>query len=157
MHHRTPFEREIQRHLPRLLRKLMRSRQFLREDLGQLNIPSGAYLFSCDERPMYIGIVGPHSQHGIRQRVRQHQGGTPAQAPLPSHMTKNTLGLDPAPTNAQIAARYMREFRAEQALVQQMEVRAIAVPETPGCALLASFEIFAAVNLQTPYNDFCTH
>ena len=157
MHHRTPFEREIQQHLPRLLRKLMRSRQFREEDLGELNIPSGAYLFSYNERPKYIGIVGPHSRHGIRQLVRQHQTGTPAQAPLPSHMTRHTLGLDPAPTNAQIAARYMKEFRAEQALVQQMEVRAIAIPETPGCALLATFEIYASVSLRTPHNNFCTH
>ena len=50
-----------------------------------------------------------------------------------------------------------KEFRAEQALVQQMEVRAIAIPETPGCALLATFEIYASLSLRTPHNSFCTH
>ena len=69
-------------------------------------------------------------------------------------MTRNALRLDQPPTNAQITARYMREFREQQEQVRGMEVRAVQITD---CNLLAVFEIYAAVNLRTPYNDFCTH
>ena len=57
-------------------------------------------------------------------------------------------------TRAQLVRDYEDEFREQQEIVRQMEVRAI---EIRCCTTLAVLEIYAAVNLRTPYNDFCTH
>ena len=63
-------------------------------------------------------------------------------------------GGTPDPTGPQIAELYMPEFAAFQELVREMEIKAIAIQD---CTILAVFEIYAAVNLGTPYNYFCTH
>ena len=122
--------------------------------MRDLDIHSGAYVFYEDENRLYVGIVGPHSMRGIRERVREHRNGSPRNAPLASRMTIEGLGLDPNTTRALLAKQYMPDFVAFRELVKDMEVRAIGIQ---CCTLLAAFEIYAAVNLATPYNDFCTH
>ena len=57
-------------------------------------------------------------------------------------------------TLAKLAECYTPQFKEQQQLVRNMEVRAV---EIKCCVTLAVFEIYAAVQLQTPYNNFCTH
>ena len=149
------FEEEILPQLKELLATLDVSRRYHERNLRKLDIHSGAYVFYRGEKPMpmYVGIVGPHSKGSIRTRVNQHRSGRPNQAPLAARMTIEGLELGPM-TLKQLAENHIKEFREQQQLVRRMEIRAV---EIQCCATLAVFEIYAAVNLRTPYNDFCTH
>ena len=122
--------------------------------LQDLNMNSGAYVFYEDRNPLYVGIVGPHSKQNIRKRVQQHRSSNPKQTPLASRMTIERFELDRATTRAQLAEQYRAEFAVCRELVREMKIRAV---EIQCCTILAVFEIYAAVNLGTPYNDFCTH
>ena len=147
------FEEEILPQLEELLAILVGSPPYHEGNLRDLGIHSGAYVFYRGEDPMYVGIVGPHSRGGIRTRVNQHRSGRPNQAPLAARMTIEGLELGPM-TLRQLGENHIEEFREQQQIVRGMEVRAV---EIQCCTTLAVFEIYAAVNLRTPYNDFCTH
>ena len=136
-----------------LLEKLKASTAYCGETLHSLHIHSGAYVFYKGSKPMYVGIVGPHSKQDIRRRIQQHRTGVARAAPLPSRMTIEDLQLGPM-TLKKLTQGYEAEFREKQRLVRNMEVRAV---EINCCVTLAAFEIYAAVTLETPYNDFCTH
>ena len=143
------FEEEIK---PQL-KDLRDSDPYREANPRDLGIHSGAYVFYQCKKPMYVGIVVRHSRRGIRQRIREQIGGRSSQAPLASRMTIEDLRLG-SMTLAQRARDYKPEFREQQERVGNMEVWAIEIQD---CTTLAVFEIYAAVNLQSPYNDFCTH
>ncbi len=155
MHGQVPvnntFEGEIYPQMVALLTRLQQSVPYRDQALHNLCIHSGTYVFYEDGKPMYVGIVGRCSKQDIRKRIQQHRNGRPSQ-PLASRMTIEYLRL------GSMAVRQLRkdspEFMANQDRVRNMEVRAV---EIKCCVTLAAFEIYAAVNLQTPYNDFCTH
>ena len=136
-----------------LLAALTGSPLYGEANLHDLAINSGAYVFYEGRRAMYVGIVGRCSKQDIRTRVNQHRRGVPKTAPLASLMTIAELRLGRL-TRSQLAADYCRQFRQQQERVRNMEVQAV---EIMCCVTLAAFEIYAAVQLQTPYNDFCTH
>ena len=77
----------------------------------------------------------------------------PSSAALASLMTKEKLGPDDT-TTATIKANHLPQFKEQQKLVRNMEVRAVKIK---CCVILAAFEIYAAVELQTRYNSFCPH
>ena len=139
--------------MEKLLKRLNGSRAYSESTLGDLAINSGAYVFYEDGKPMYVGIVGPHSKQSVRTRVGQHRTGLPSQAPLASLMTIEGLGLGFI-TRKQLRESYPTQFAEMKQRVQDMEVRAVKIK---CCVTLAAFEIYAAVQLETPYNDFCTH
>ncbi len=147
------FEEEIHHQLKPLLKELEASTPYCEETLDSLHIHSGAYVFYEGNDPMYVGIVGPHSKQDILTRIRQHRTGTTKTAPLPSRMTIADLGLGPM-TLKKLGQDHNAEFKEKQRIVRNMKVRAI---EIRCCVTLAAFEIYAAVTLETPYNDFCIH
>ena len=147
------FEEEIHPQMKPLLEKLKKSTAYREETLYNLDIHSGAYVFYEDGEPMYVGIVGRHSKGDVRGRIQQHRSGSPNQAPLASRMTIEDLRLGSMTLN-QLKRDYTSEFKEKQKLVRNMEVRAV---EIKCCVTLAAFEIYAAMTLETPYNDFCTH
>ena len=69
----------------------------------------------------------------------------PTSAPLASLMTKEAVPGNI--TTARVAADHLDLFRQKQAVVRNMEVKAVAIED---CVVLAAFEIYAAVQLQTP-------
>ena len=143
---------EINEQMGQLLATLEVSPAYSEKTLPDLRVNSGAYVFYEGGKPMYVGIVGPHSVKGIRDRIRQHMGWAPPSAPLASLMTKEALPGNI--TTARVAADHLDLFKQQQARVGNMEVQAVAIED---CVVLAAFEIYAAVQLQTPYNFFCTH
>ena len=147
------FQEEIHPQMKTLLEKLKKSTAYCEETLQNLHIHSGAYVFYEDDKPMHVGIVGRHSKGDIRKRIQQHCSGSPSAAPLASRMTIEDLRLG-SMTLKQLNRDYTPEFREKQKLVRNMEVRAVAIK---CCATLAVFEIYAAMTLETPHNDFCTH
>ena len=144
---------EIKTQTEQLLEELKRSRAYNEATLSNLTIDSGAYVFYRGNKAMYVGIVGPHSKQNIQTRVKQHFYGKPPSAPLASLMTMEKLELSSV-TRQQLSTQYLRQFETHQELVRKMKVQAI---EIRCCVTLAVFEIYAAVQLGTPYNYFCTH
>ena len=81
MHQGQPFENDIQRHLPKLLQGLLGGHRYTGQDLGNLNIPSGTYLFSQDDQPMYIGILAPTASTASGRGSGNIWVGTPPRRP----------------------------------------------------------------------------
>ena len=144
---------EINSKMKPLLEQLQKSTAYSNETLQNLDLHCGVYVFYQDGNAKYVGRVGPHSAQGIRTRIAQHCKGRPSEAPLASLMTIEYLGLGPL-TRAKLASDYRPQFDEQQTLVRNMEIRAV---EIKCCATQAVFEIYAALTLQTSYNDFCTH
>ena len=136
-----------------LLEQLQKSTAYSNETLRNLDLQCGVYVFYQDGKAKYVGRVGPHSKQAIRRRIAQHCRGRPSEAPLASLMTIEYLGLGSL-TRAQLTSDYRPQFDEQQTLVRNMKIRAV---EIKCCATQAVFEIYAALTLQTPYNDFCTH
>ena len=149
------FDKEIHPQLEPLLKELEASTPYSVENLEGLDINSGAYVFYDGNKAMCVGIVGPHSKQSIQTRIKQHSAGKPRVAPLASLMTIEALGFTPMTMTRKVLLQdHHAKFKEKQSEVCNMKVRAI---EIKCCVTLAAFEIYAAVTLMTPYNDFCTH
>ena len=144
---------EIVGQMEPLLDQLLRGTAYRGDTLQNLHVRHGIYGFFEGEMPMYVGRVGPTSKQPMRTRIRQHRNGHPRTAPLPTWMVRRHLGQNDI-TAQQIAVDYRSIFDQMQERVREMEVRVIEVED---CTIQAVFEIYSALVLQTPFNDFCTH
>jgi hypothetical protein len=125
-----------------------------REDLPL----AGIYLFSEGDRHLYVG-----RSRNIRRRLGQHctPGGSYLRGPFAFHLAREATGRAKA-TYKTIGSRpdLMRDaefsaaFRKAKARIREMDIRFVAEPDPLSQTLV---EIYAAVALQTPYNDFDTH
>jgi predicted GIY-YIG superfamily endonuclease len=121
--------------------------------------PSKAvYLFSEDGQHLYVG----RTNH-LRNRMRQH--ATPAaqhnQAVFAFRLARQHTGRILAAYSAEggrVALSkdpaFARAFAAEKARIRQMDLRFVEETDAFRQALL---EIYTAVALKTPHNDFETH
>lgn len=124
---------------------------------------SGIYLFSEGPRHLYVG-----RSKRLRHRIRYHSSGSAEDAPfafedapfafkLAREQTGNAKASY-SPTGSRralLADPVFREaFQASKRRIRQMDVRFVAEPDTNRQALL---EIYAAIALGAPYNDFDTH
>jgi len=116
------------------------------------------YLFSENETPLYVG----RTRH-LRQRMRQHS--IPAsqhnQAVFAFRLARQATGhleatYDTAASRATLCKdiEFAAEFSKAKVRVRQMQVRYVEERDPLRQALL---EIYVAVVLKTPYNDFNTH
>ncbi len=118
------------------------------------------YLFSEAGRHLYVGRTRRQS---LRQRLRQHSidSAQHNQAVFAFKIARETTGhLQPGYTakdsRAALAAdpEFARAFTQAKRRIRQMELRFVEEPEPLRQTLL---EIYVAVVLKTPYNDFDTH
>ena len=121
--------------------------------LQNLHVRHGIYVFFEGEMPMYVGRVGPTSKQPMRTRITQHRNGPPRTAPLPTWMARRRLGQNDI-TAKQIAEDHRSIFDQMQERVRAMNVFVVEIED---CTIQAIFEIYSALVLQTPFNDFCTH
>lgn len=116
------------------------------------------YLFSERDRHLYVGRT-----RQLRSRLRQHS--IPAaghnQAVFAFRLAREATGRTEAAyttAGSRVALTKDPDFAAAfdqaKARVREMDVRLVEEPDPLRQALL---EIYAAVVLQTPYNDFETH
>ena len=136
-----------------LLRQLLEGTAFRGDTLRNLHMRHGIYVFFEDGIPVYVGRVGPTSKQPMRTRINQHRNREPREAPLPAWMVRRQLNQNNI-TARQIAENHRPLFDQMQGRVQAMEVRVVEIED---CTIQAVFEIYAALVLQTPFNDFCTH
>lgn len=116
------------------------------------------YLFSENAKPLYVG----RTRH-LRQRMRQHS--IPAsqhnQAVFAFRLAREATGhleatYDIVASRAALwkDVKFAAEFSKAKTRVRQMQVRYVEECDPLRQALL---EIYVAVVLKTPYNDFNTH
>ena len=119
---------------------------------------SGIYLFSDDERPLYVGRsnrirgrLGSHCRDSSRHNAasfafrlaRERTGRTAAS--YTTAESRESLSNDPVFAAAFREAKAYRRSRRIQYVREEHQVTQ------------ALLEIYAAVRLKTPYNDFATH
>ena len=118
----------------------------------------GVYLFSEGKKHLYVGRT-----NRLRQRLQEH--GRPSSrhnsAPFAFLLAREETGRTTATyqtkgSRGELEADplFAAAFTAAKERVRAMNIRFVAQPDPLGQALL---EIYVAVALQTPYNDFDTH
>ena len=120
---------------------------------------SGVYLFTEAGRHLYVG-----RSNGLRARYGRHcrPGATQRQAAFAFQLARETAGRTKATYRAGPGSRaglmldpaFAAAFTAAKERIRKMEYRYVEETDQNRQALL---EIYCAVALATPYNDFGTH
>src|SRR5580700_498853 len=119
---------------------------------------SAVYLFTEDASPLYVG----RSNH-FSQRLGNHcrQSSRANQSVFAFKLAREGAGLTAASyTGSNTRAGLMTNtafaegFESAKQRLNRMQIRFVEEPDQVRQALL---EIYCAVALQTPYNDFSTH
>lgn len=119
---------------------------------------SGIYLFSDGDVPLYVG-----RSNRLRKRYFLHtrEGSQHNQASFAFRLAAEGLNLPPASYTKQGSRRvvastdeFIQEFSSAKKRIRAMSYRYVEETDQTRQALL---EIYAAVLLRTPYNDFGTH
>ncbi len=119
---------------------------------------AGIYLFSEGEEHLYVG-----RSNRLRGRLQEHArpSSTHNSAPFAFRLAREEVGMTKAsyvPKGSRADLESREDFRAAFAeakeRIRRMDVRFVEEQEPIRQALL---EMYAAVCLQTPYNDFDTH
>jgi len=152
-----PFERIIAGLQP-AMERLLAMEPVRIEAIPQGFPVSGVYLLSEGSRHLYVG-----RSRNIKQRLGRHSrpGATHRMAALAFRMAREETGH----VRRAYAARGSRKdlmqdprfaaaFMAAKARIRAMDVRAVAEADPATQAIL---EIYVAVELGTPYNDWDTH
>jgi hypothetical protein len=120
---------------------------------------SGVYLFTENGQPLYVG-----RSNGLRQRHGRHchPGATYRQAAFAFQLAREQTDHKKAAYRTGNESRkglmgdkaFAAAFREAKARIRAMEYRYVEEADQVRQALL---EIYCAVALDTPYNDFGTH
>ena|SRR5438094_193137 len=131
--------------------------------LGYQGLPigmakSGVYLFTEEARHLYVG-----RSNKLRGRYGRHclPGATYKQAAFAFRLARESTGKVQATYKTKGSRRDLMEdpvfieaFRAAKERIRNMEYRFVEEQDQNRQALL---EIYCAIVLGTPYNDFATH
>lgn len=118
----------------------------------------GIYLFSEDQEHLYVG-----RSRDIRGRIARHSrpGATHRMAAFAFRLAREATGyLDASYKKEGSRSKLMQDpdfldaFDQAKTRIREMDVRFVEEANPVRQALL---EIYVAVSLQTPYNDFRTH
>lgn len=149
------FNRSVAR-MPKLLKELQ-GKPFLTRD-NLYSIPKqGVYAFYHDDKPVYVG-----RSNNLKSRIQQH--GRPSSRHNSATLAFN-IAKEIMERNNQIpkfitrkeleeAPGFNQAFFLARNTVAQMKIRAIEIKDQIEQAM---FEIYAALALNTRYNDFGTH
>lgn len=120
---------------------------------------SGIYLFSKGDKHLYVG-----RSNNLRKRYGRHclPSATQRQAAFAFRLTREKTGHTKATYSRGEGGRawliaqpaFKTEFAAAKLWIRDLDYRFVEEADQNRQALL---EIYAAVVLQTPYNDFGTH
>ena len=142
--------------MPELLRDLQSSRARRRNDLSDIS-ERGIYVFYENEVPVYVG-----RSRKLKERLQVHSRPSSGHNSATfafilatevarkqnfefGQMTRTQLENDPV---------FGEFFRQAKVRVGEMKIRVV---EVPGPITQTVFEVYAALMLETPHNDFETH
>lgn len=151
------FERIIHRLDPKLIHLLEMS------PVSPSNLPKpmpkeGIYLFSEEGNHLYVG-----RSRNIRRRIQKHSrpGATHHTASFAFLLAREDTGMNqatykPEGSRAQLVEipEFADAFTKAKERIRNMDLRYVEETDSLSQALL---EIYVAVSLGTPYNDFRTH
>ena len=149
------FSEYIQR-MPILLNELKGKPLLNRHELE--GIPkSGVYVFYREGKPLYVG-----RSNRLKGRIQEH--GRPSSdhysATLAFNMTKEKVNFNRSKrrlatrNELEKAPGFKKAFFLTKKQVAEMQVKVVEIEDQIAQAL---FEIYAALTLNTKYNDFGTH
>ena len=147
--------REAVRRMPKLLRSLEESETIEISNVTGTIPKSGVYVFYENDKPIYVG-----RSNNMRTRLRQHgrESSGHNQATFAFILAKEQMKVDKkaSTTREQLekAPGFEEAFYEARRRVREMKIRFIPIGDQIDQAL---FEIYAALALRTPYNDFGTH
>jgi len=147
---------EYIRRMPILLNELKGTPLLNRNELK--DIPrSGVYVFYREGNPLYVG-----RSNRLKERIQEH--GRPSSdhysATLAFSMAKERVNFNrnkrrlATRNELEKASGFKKEFFLARKQVAEMQVKVIEIEDQITQAL---FEIYAALTLNTKYNDFGTH
>jgi len=119
---------------------------------------SGIYLLSEGEKHLYVG-----RSNRIRQRLQEHcrPSSNHNTAPFAFRLAREATGILKASytekgsrSHLEIQPEFQDEFKKAKERIKNMSVRFVGESDPLRQALL---EMYVAVCLETPYNDFDTH
>lgn len=148
---------ELEARLPDLLDDLLACEP-LGVDGAAVPNQAGVYLFSRAEEALYIGQT-----RKLRQRMRNHRGATSThnQASFAFLLARELViirhpGFEVARSRSELAAdpAFAAIFLETKAEIRSMALRFVEIDDP---VLRTLFEVYAALALGTPYNDFDTH
>lgn len=148
------FKAHVDR-LPQLLEQLAASPSLTHDDLQ--HVPKqGIYVFYENERPIYVG-----RSNSMRQRLRNHCAKNAGHmsatfAFLLAREAAAAQGLELPKTRSACEqdARFQLLYSENKRRVGRMRIKVVEIPDQVEQTL---FEVYAALALKTPYNDWHTH
>ncbi len=154
----NPHFAEVTEKLEPSFQRLLAMEPFTPVSLPKKMPREGVYLFSEDKDHLYVG-----RSKDIRKRIARHcrPGATHRMAAFAFRLAREATGyLDASYKKEGSRSKLIQEpdFRAAfdqaKARIREMDVRFV---EEADPVLQALLEIYVAVSLRTPYNDFRTH
>ena len=116
----------------------------------------GIYVFHEKGKPLYVG-----RSNRLKDRLLEHgqEGSKPNSASFAFILTRKKLGFPPNTKRKQVEQHQNFEdtFLGEKKRVRKMKICVVQIADDKDQLKQALFEIYAAVALNTPYNDFSTH
>lgn len=118
--------------------------------------PSGVYLFSEGGSHLYVG-----RSKQLRSRLRYHSSRAADDAPFAFKLARQETGHARATYSAKGSRKqlladpvFRAAFERAKERIARMQIRFVEEPDAIRQALL---EIYVAIVLRAPYNDFDTH
>jgi excinuclease UvrABC nuclease subunit len=144
--------------MPLRLKSLLEQPPIAVDDIGVTQVPQkGVYVLFEDNKPIYVG-----RSNRMKNRLKEHsqRSSDHYSATLAFRIAKqNTATLQNKgrkQTNEQLMNNrdFVKEFEAAKDKIAKTKIRFIKIDDQAEQAL---FEIYAALTLNTKYNDFSTH
>ena len=144
--------------MPLRLQSLLEQSPIAIDDIGITQVPQkGVYVFFEDDEPIYVG-----RSNRLKKRLKEHsqRSADHYSATLAFRIAKqNTPTLqkkEKKQTNEQLMKNrdFVEEFEVSKDRIARMKIRLIEIEDQIEQAM---FEIYAALTLNTKYNDFSTH
>ena len=154
----NPHFAEVTEKLGPSFQRLLAMEPFTPVSLPKKMPKEGVYLFSEDQEHLYVG-----RSKDIRKRIARHSrpGATHRMAAFAFRLAREATGyLDASYKKEGSRSQLMQDstfraaFNQAKIRIREMDVRFVEEVDPVRQALL---EIYVAVSLRTPYNDFRTH
>ncbi|WP_321430686.1 hypothetical protein [uncultured Methanolobus sp.] len=142
--------------LPGLQDKLENSRSFKRDNLQGMP-ECGIYVFYKDEKPLFVGRSDKMKK---RIMTQARKGSTHHSAPFAFLLARNKANAKGMDTENKKRDELVKDpmfnelFIQSKEEVSKMSIKCVAV-EDP--IIQTIFQVYAAMQLDTPYNKFETH
>ena len=110
----------------------------------------GVYVLYEDGNPIYVG-----RSNRMRERINEHGADSSDRhsATFAFRLLREALG-EPEGRAQEIESAHKEEYRQQRKRVQRMTFRAVEITDQVEQTI---FEIYAILEMKTPYNDFETH